>query len=171
MKIEYELEMEDWLAFQNHYYIKSKRYRKALIIRILLIPYIAAIYLFVRSLNGNLFMEEYIFWGVVCLVWIIFSPKYLKYRIKKYFRKLLNEGDNSSILTNHELTFSDTGISEVSRDSQSTTSWNAIKKLEENDKYFFLYNSAITAIVIPKHKINADLDELRNLFREKIGKA
>ncbi|WP_422362445.1 YcxB family protein [Reichenbachiella sp.] len=44
-----------------------------------------------------------------------------------------------------------------------------MKKIEETIDYYFLYNTAVSAIIIPKKKIENDLEELDKILKTNIA--
>jgi predicted permease len=105
---------------------------------------------------------------MLSILWLIFIPKRLKKNAEKRFLKVLNSGDNSSILGLHKIKMSDEGINVEKPNSSGFMNWSAFTKIEQTVDHYFLYNSAISALIIPKMKLGTMSqyvhDELKKHF-------
>ncbi|MBK6953360.1 MAG: YcxB family protein [Crocinitomicaceae bacterium] len=89
----------------------------------------------------------------------------------KRAKKLLAEGDNSGYLGKHEIEFTNDEIKSTVPQSTSTINWKGITRFIETDQYYFLYNSAASALIIPKFKLqisDAEKAELDKLIKSKV---
>lgn len=87
-------------------------------------------------------------------------------------RKLLAEGRNEGMLGIHELAIDHQGISETTNVGKSRRLWTAVNRIEETEDYAFLYITAISAHVIPKHNVTAgDAAEFIQRARELMAAA
>lgn len=107
---------------------------------------------------------------ILSILWLIFIPKRLKKNAEKRFLKVLNSGDNSSILGTHKIKIEDDGIHVEKPNSSGFMKWTAFNKIEQTVDHYFLYNSAISALIIPKMKLGTASDyvhsELKKHFPE-----
>ncbi len=169
MKIEFNFEMNDWMEFQKHYFRNSKQFRRTKIIVATSLPLIFCAIIIFELLKGEFRPVSIIVFGLVSLLWIIFYPKRMFNRTLDKTRKMIEEGDNTGILGRHELTLNDDGIIHVEPESEQKIKWSGIKKLEESDSYYFLYNTAVSAIVIPKQKVLNNIEQLDKILKSNIA--
>lgn len=64
--------------------------------------------------------------------------------------RLLDESPNDQFLSERVVTFDATGVRQVLRASESFTRWEAFERLDHNDDYLFVYDSSLTAVVVPR---------------------
>lgn len=89
----------------------------------------------------------------------------MRYNIKRG-EKIINEGDNSGVLGEHSLSIDDQRIVHIMPESEQKVTWNGIKKMEETETYYFLYDTALSAIIIPKFKIPNELKEVDQMLKK-----
>ena len=102
-------------------------------------------------------------------MWIVFYPKRMDKTALAKTKKIIEEGDNTGILGMHKITLNDEEIIHVEPESERKIKWKGIKKLEENDTHYFLYNTAISAIIIPKQKVLNDIEKLDKKLKSNIA--
>ncbi len=168
MEISFELELIDWIAFNKHYLTHSKEFKKTIIISKIVMPIIFSLFIFYDILKGDFNFFKLIFFSIVSILFAFFLPKRIIKNSIKRMTKLINEGDNSNLLCQHKITFGSFGIILIKPESESKINWNAIKKGFETENYYFLYNSSITAFVIPKKKISENINELDEILKKNI---
>jgi hypothetical protein len=81
---------------------------------------------------------------------------------------MIKEGKNDGLLGEHHMTLSEEGIIEFTVHGETKVRWAGIKYLKEDNLYFYLYNSAVSAFILPKKELN-NVDELRNYLEKKIS--
>lgn len=130
------------------------------------IVYIILAYIF--SLIADIpFLYAFIPFFVIGMMWAIFYPKYFFNRIARHTKKMVNEGKNEGLLGKHAMTFSDEGIVDVTSNGETKVHWSGISEFKEDDANFYLYNSALSAYIIPKRDIT-DLEEVRTYLKAKL---
>jgi hypothetical protein len=169
MEIEFEFEMEDWMKFQKNYLQKSKQFRRTKIIVAAMLPFIVCLGTALDLLKGEFNSVKLIMFGGLSILWIIFSPKWLFKRTLNKTKKMMEDGDNSGILGLHKIILNDEGIIHTEPESEQKIKWSGIKKIEESDSHYFLYNTAVSAIIIPKEKILNNVDQLDKLLKNNIA--
>jgi hypothetical protein len=166
MKIEFNFDIEDWMEFQKNYLRNSKQVKKMKITATLMVPAIFLVLTFINLMSGRLKPAQTWVYVIASLLWILFYPRMMNRSMLKKTAKMLTEGDNSGILGKHEIDFEENWIIHKTPASEQKTKWGGIKKLEETDNHYFLYDTAISAIIIPKQKLNIDKDELDKLIKK-----
>lgn len=80
---------------------------------------------------------------------------------------MFREGKNVDLLGEHQMEMTDEGIEDKTSKSETKLNWSGIEKLQENDQYFFLYNSSVSAYIFPKRDFQ-NVDEIRSYFKSKL---
>lgn len=165
---EFEFEMDDWMAFQKHHISSSAQYKRSKIFVSLIFPIVAIITLIARRNDTRFLIYGSIVYGILTILWLLMYPKRFDKKSLNRIKKTLEEGNNSTFLGLHKIEFNQEYILYTSKYSEQKLSWKAIVKISENDEYIFIYNSAVTAIIIPKIKVHSDfLHELRLVINNK----
>lgn len=168
MEINYTLTEDDYIHFNLFHTTHSKTVKKSLLIQRLLGPiiFIAFSYLFSKLAHLPL-MGLLITFSLVSILWIIFYPNYFYKLIAKNVKKAIREGDNDGLLGKRQMSFSDNGLTDYTHSGKTEISWQGVKEFKEDDDYFFLYNSAVSAYIIPKREL-VHSDEVRAFLLEKL---
>lgn len=150
MKIDFELTKQDYLDFNMFHLGHSSTIKRSVFMQ----RYIVSImYLIMPFVLAQISEIPFIFWGIPSLIvyisWIVFYPKYLKWHVNKTISKMINEGKNAMLLGNHSITLTENGLVETSHLSETKTNWEVIEEVLETEKHIFIYNSAVSAYIIP----------------------
>jgi len=159
---------DEMLAFQRHF-IKtdpaSVRARKKIVWGAAII-YIG-VGLLIAYGNSILFQQitAIVLFTVIAVLWLIFSPRYILSASMKRVEQRLSEKENAMFFAEREITFSQESIRTITEDGEETFRWKAMIKLVETKDSYYLYNSAITALILPIRVFTEKQDEeLRTLF-------
>ena len=163
MTVSFDLDIDDWLAFQE--YFKGKRaplYKWLPTILILLaisLVVFNVIYLFYREAS----LVNIISLGFLLA---IFYMLYLKKKATSHVRKMAAEIKlkHPEAFGIHEITFDGDGIKIKNEHTDVSLEWDDMNTYDENKDYFFLYSKKGVAYIIPKKKIDFPIDELKALF-------
>lgn len=172
MKLEYDFDLNDWMAFQENFLTNSKQFARTKRIVTWMLPFMALSILVIEYNLGkfNPFLAGLLLFA--CVLWVIFYPKRFKNSTMKRAKKMLSEGDNSGYLGKHEIEFTNDEIKSTIPQSSTTMNWDGIRQYIETDQYYFLYNLAASALIIPKFKLkitNAEKSELDRLIKSKMA--
>jgi hypothetical protein len=165
MEIEFEFEMNDWMEFNKDYLSNSKQYKSVKLIAQLILPVIFSAIIFLKDLSSVVGPTKLALLSLILLAWILYIPRFLDKRVLYRTKKMLEDGDNSGILGRHQLIISDEGILHIEPESEHNIKWNGFKKIVETDEYYFLYNTAVSALIIPKKKVH-ELEKLSGLMKK-----
>lgn len=168
MKIEFELDMNDWMELQRAHYSNSKQFKRTKLIVTLIMPFVCSVMLTIDAVNGKVGLVNVIVFSILSLLWVLFYPKRFVNRTIANTKKALEEGDNSGLLGNHTIVLNEEGIINTQPSTENKIQWVGIKKMLETNDYFFLYLTSVSAIIIPKRKIEKDLAELTSLLKTNI---
>lgn len=168
MQIKYHLTEEDYINFNLFHMKNSKTAMKALKVQRFLIPivYMVVAYVFASVLDGSYILSFSIF-GIMGILWIIFYPKYHYNFVLRQVRKMITEGKNEGLLGDHLMTISEEGVHDENPKGETKVSWSGIQDLKENEHYLYLYNSAVSAYILPKREVR-DIEELRTVLNTKV---
>jgi len=171
-KTEFTFEMDDWMAFQKHFMSNSKQFKNARIVGTYMIPLLFGIILTFQSLSRPGFLPFGLaVYTVLSILWIISYPKRYEKKVLAKTQKVLEEGDNNSFLGSQKIEFNEQCIIHHTKYSEHKIHWEGILKMQETDEYFFFYDTSVSAIIIPKIKIETsavwELQEIINRFPEK----
>jgi Tfp pilus assembly protein PilE len=133
-----------------------------------LTPIIFIILSYVFSKVGNTsFLGLFITFFIVSILWVIFYPKYFYSYVTRNAKKMLKEGKNDGLLGEHHLIMTEEGIVDSTSYGQTKVNWSGIKNFKEDKYNFYLYNSSVSAYIIPKRELN-NVEEIRNYLKSKL---
>lgn len=157
MNIHYQLTEEDFIQFNLFHLQNSKVGKRSLRLQQFISPVIFIGAAFLLSMYSNLsFIPLLIGFGLVSIGWMLFFPKYYVSLIRRNVRKMFREGRNDGLLGERQMILSDEGIVDRSKNGETTLTWRAIEKMAEDETHIYLYNSSVSAYILPKR----DLSEL-----------
>lgn len=161
IEVKFEITEEDYIKF-NLYHIENSPSQKKiynLLRYVMPIAFTIPIY----AIGTGLFKQPSSYWIVMAtlfaLAWIIKYPNRYKKSISKRTKKLLQEGDNSSIFGKKTMTIDENNIKVFSEFTSETTSRKSIKTIKVYDDMILIYLSGFTAIIIPTRCLNDETKE------------
>ena len=167
--IEFVFSEDDYFKF-NYYNTWSSPKRKFYRVRSYLRPiFILSIVVFMLyRFTGQFGMAEYIILGSGLLLSISYSLL-IKDSIRKNVAKIFASG-SKSLGGIKEMQFTLDALHVKDNLSKSETNWKSFIELVETEEHFFLLETIVYAVVIPKRaiKTEGELNELRNFLRSKI---
>lgn len=162
MNISYTVTEEDFIHFNYFHYTNSKAGRKALMQQRWIGP-VTFLIMGVAFMLVTSLPPWYI--GVLMLlasvIWFFYYPVYFKKLIRREVKKMLKEEKNDTILGKHQLLMTDQGYTEVRSNERTRAKWKSIKKMEEDPEGFYLYNSSVSALILPKRELK-DPEAVKN---------
>lgn len=168
MQIEFELDMNDWMELQKCHHQNSKQFQRTKLIVTLIMPIVCSVFLTIDAINGKLGWLNIVVFGILSLLWVVFYPKRFVNRTIEKTKKTLDEGDNSGLLGKHKIILNDEGLHCTLPLSEQKIQWAGIKKVIETNDYLFLYVTSVSAIIIPKKKIEKDVVELSKMLKANV---
>lgn len=170
MEIQFNLTEEDYVAFNMFHIKNSKTAMRALLIQRWIGPLIFITSSFLFSYFAELsFLLLLIIFSIFGVIWYFYYPKYFYNLILRQTKKFIKEGRNDGLIGDHHLHFSDEGIEDITVSGSSQTSWSGIKSFKEDDQNFYLYNTAVSAYIIPKYVLK-NADEVRLFIKKNLVK-
>lgn len=168
MEINYKLTEEDYLKFNLFHIKNSKTAIKALNMQRFLPPifFIISAYIFTTVMNAS-FPVMLITFLIISILWIIFYPKYFYNYVIRNTKKMIREGKNDGLLGEHHLIMTEEGIEDSTTYGETRVSWSGLKNFEEDNYNFYLYNSSLSAYVIPKREVS-NVEVMKNYLNSHI---
>lgn len=170
MELKYDVTQEAYIDF-NMYHIKnSKTAHQSLQLQRFIGPVIFLLFPVVFSaIVKEPLLGLFILFFIMSIVWIVFYPRYFYGHVNRMAMKMLKEGKNDGLLGPHEMVFTDKGLLEISSKGETFSSWHAIEKFGEDERNLYLYNSGMSAFIIPK-TAHQHPEEVRCYITQRIGR-
>ena len=168
MEIRYSLTEEDYLNFNMFHIKNSKTTKRALNMQRFLMPIIFIVLSYVLSKVGNMsFFGLFIALLIVSILWIIFYPRYFYSYVFRNTKKMIKEGKNDGLLGEHLMILSEEGIIDSNSNGETKVTWSGIKTFKEDEHNIYLYNSSVSAYILPKRELN-NIDEMKTYLKSKL---
>ena len=170
MEITFDFDVNDWGKFQRHHMYRSKIFRVTNYILTVILLFFGILILLGLLLDisssWSMLIDFFPFLIIIAL-WLYVmksrgGSKFSKRMIKK-------EKDNPQVLGQRTMGFEDDFFTVKTINSESKSSWDAIKYIDETPEYFCLYISKFMAYVIPKNKMNVNLIDLQTLLKSHVS--
>lgn len=170
MEIQYHLSEEDVVKF-NLYHVKNSRIGKnSLRWQRIFSPVIFLLFAYFLTIFTELEAGPlYATFVVTAILWVIFYPKYFYFHITRQVRKMLREGKNEGLVGDHEMRLTKAGITDSSSTGETKLTWQGISEIHEDADYFFLYNSSVSAYILPKRYID-EPEQFREYLYKRLAK-
>ena len=154
MELNYKLTEEDYIDFNVFHAKNSKAVQKQVTIQRILVPVIYLVLAILVSVVMDIqFFLIFIPVLIVNILWFIFYPAYFYRLIKRNSTKMMREGKNVGVLGAHRMIFTEDGLREISPKGEMSISWSGIETFGEDHAGFYLYNSGMSALIIPKKEL------------------
>ena len=161
MKLTIDISRQDYADFNKFHFFKTKLKRTVITGALTVI----ILQLFLNREQFNL--TATIVSSVVCVLVYVFA-------ISRSLNKTKSIPDNDgTILGQKEMEFAEDKIIYKTANSEGSSDWTTIKKLEESSKAFYLYMDTNMAMLVPKRvfKDKSDEETFKTLVRQKINTA
>ncbi len=168
MEIKYDFKEEDYVEFNIHH-MKSFKTGKRMTT---MLRWIGPI-LFLMSglvmgskefLGFNISFFLYI---TLALLWYFLYPKIFMNSVRKRVKKLLKEGKNKGLLGQRTIKFDDQGYTSISSVTEAKTIWSAVERVDQEDNYIYIFESAVSAVVIPLRELSeTEVCDVKKILKE-----
>ena len=166
MKINYNFELNDWMAFQEFHLSESKQFKKTKLITTLTVPIVYGLFILNDAMKGELDIIPTSIFTVISILWMIYYPKRLTIRTLKKVKKILEDPANSKMFGIHTIELSEQGLKITKPESENFINWSGLIRIAETKNYYFIYNTTVSAIVIPKVKIESNISEFDSYLKK-----
>ncbi len=151
IKIQYQITEEDYIQFNLHYLENSPSQKKNYNLLRYLIPIIFSVPVY--AIGTVLFKQPKEYWIVIAIlfivIWILRYPKMYIRLVEKQTKKLLDEGDNSSVFGKKTMVIYEDHFEVSDGIGTETVSKNSIKDIKVHEDMVLIYLSAFSAEIIP----------------------
>lgn len=163
MKLSFELEVSDWVAFQRWYRGKRMPLFKVLVPLMItccaLLVVLNIVLIFSKGMSGISWISAILLLGL----------GYLLFLQSKSDRQLKEAGENlkernPGAFGKLEMDFDDEGFTVTSSSNSKRLSWDEMDKNEENKNYCFLFSKKGLVYIIPKDKIKENPEEFYQIL-------
>lgn len=169
MEINYNVTEEAYMEFNMFHAKNSKAIKKSMMTQRFLIPLLylagAVIVSYILDMHLSIMGIPFLIFGVL---WMLFFPAYFNRQIKRTARKMIREGKNEGVLGKHSMVFTEEGLRETNATGETKVAWVWIQDLKEDNFNFYLYNTGITAFIVPKKDLD-NIEGVRNFLHSKIN--
>lgn len=156
MEFKFEVTEEDYIKFNLYHMENSPSQKKTFNLLRYLLPLLFSVPIY--AIGTVLFKQPKIYWIVIAilfvLIWIITYPNQYKKLIKKQTKKLLQEGDNSSIFGEKTMMIDENNIKVLGKFTSETILKKSIKDIKVYNDMILIYLSGITAQIVPTRYLN-----------------
>ncbi|MGM7637492.1 YcxB family protein [Bacillus sp. Hm123] len=80
---------------------------------------------------------------------------------------MIQEGTNEGLLGEHHMILSEEGIIDSTSNGETKVTWSGIKTISEDKHNIYLYNSSVSAYILPKREVD-DVEEIKNYLKSKV---
>ncbi|MEL1135431.1 YcxB family protein [Desulfitobacterium sp. THU1] len=171
MEITYYLSEEDYLKFNLFHIKNSEPAKQALKKQRFLGPAIFMTFAAFLSIVGSRpYQEVMIMFTLLSVLWFIYYPKYFYRYITRNSKTLLKAGNNDDLFGEHHMVLAEEGIIDTTAQGETKLNWAGIQAINQDEDNLYLYNSSISAYILPKRDID-DPKELKRMLEENTKKA
>ncbi|WP_100333962.1 YcxB family protein [Bacillus alkalisoli] len=154
MDIRYNLTEDDFLHFNLFHLQNSQTAKKSLMLQRFVSPLFFLGFSYVFSVILDVpFLAMFIPFFILSIVWILFYPKYFYSHVIRNVKKMIKEGKNEGLLGNHVFSLNEDGFSEETSSGETKVKWSGVNEFKEDDKFFYIYNSSVSAYILPKETL------------------
>ncbi|SDI09238.1 YcxB-like protein [Desulfosporosinus hippei DSM 8344] len=159
MNLKYELNKQDLIDFNIFHITYSKLSKRSFFLQ----RYILSLsFLILPFILRNFSTIPFEYWLTVCILlylyWVAFFPKRIRKIVTRKISRMLEQGKNQSVIGRHDLTLSNTGIVDLSENSEAKTQYTEIHDIVEDKEHIYIYVNANSAHIIP-NRIFENLDK------------
>lgn len=162
--LKYRIELEDLITYSEDHQRNSplvqsniRKQRFIFLILFILLGFIFSLSFFQGSSDttGNIFMGSLVclLCAIPGLLFFAFWPRRWYKTVRSSVEKAYSGGRNLTLLGEHELEINEDGITTRNDYYETRYYWGAFEKWMSTPTHFYLYNSAVSAVVIPKNKV------------------
>lgn len=151
MELKFEITEEDYINFNLYHADSSKAHKNSYNLLRYVIPLLCSVLMY--AIGTIAFKQPKVYWIIIALlfllVWIITYPKQYKSLIKRTTKKVLKDGDNSSIFGHKTMVIDEDNIKVISETSTEITSKESVKEVKIYNDIILIYLSGFTAHIVP----------------------
>lgn len=152
MTIEYQIDMEDIVAFNEYHFENSPSFQKNRRIITIYTP----IGMFLSVSVVGIIEHSWIFpivGAIFATIYAIQAPRSFQKKCRRLVKNSFHEGANIGTVGKQKLEINDDGLCNTSDSGCQTTFWHAVERIEQTNTHGFIYTASNAAHIFPKEKI------------------
>lgn len=182
--MEYDISLDDMIAFNLHHYQASAEMRRVRNLRwfarpLTVLAFIVVMYFVMNptqhaARETKLIVVGYlIFLVVLAAAWLVFFPRIWRHAIVRAVRKNYLKAENEGYLGHRTLRFDERTIAERGALGETEKPWSAVEKIDVTPHHAFVYVGDIAAFIVPRHAFGAGpaFDEFVETAKRLAGEA
>lgn len=173
MEVSFDVMKNHLIDFSIYNIRNSKKIMRAVNIQRFITPFMFLIFALMLGVYQNDMVKWIMIFVAIYIGWVIIYPKMYMSSVKSTLRKNLEQTNGKEeLIGSCRLILTDDGIVEESNARTNTTSWGDLIRLVETEEYVFVFNTEVSAYVIPKEKFESGEYERRyiEMLSNKSGK-
>jgi hypothetical protein len=151
--IEYALDMDDVIAFQNQFHSsrfgRIAKFARYLAIATATVEFVIAVVLLTAFNDLRPFAISLIVLAVLTIFWLSLFPLLLRYLRKDITSRVYGQGKNR-ILGKHKVTITCEGILDTTEVGQSSINWKAVDDVVSNEQHLFILVKTADPYIVPR---------------------
>lgn len=170
MELNYKITEQDYIDFNVFHAKNSKAVKKQVTTQRILVPIMYIVLSILAAVFLDMpFLVIFIPFLLVGILWYLYYPAYFYRLVKRNSTKMMREGKNDAVIGLHKMIFTNEGLREISPRGEMTVSWSGIEELVEGETGFYLYNSGMSALIIPKKELS-NSRQVSEFLKGKLGR-
>ena len=153
MQLEYNLNPEDYIRFNEYHFAHSPMVRRNKWFFFVLPPLAGCVTVLLMPAH---IMAKVITLLLLLIIWPCFALLYWPAAIRHRLHKFMREGDNTTHFGKHIISISPDGLEEMSDTAKNSVKWKGITKLVTAEHGLYLYNSAVSAYIVPNSAFTSE---------------
>jgi hypothetical protein len=159
LEIEYEFREKDLIHYNEKQFESSpdvqKRYRQN---RLIVPGIIVIIGMFYWSYYGDKISSLYVI--LLGLGWALVSPSVLRWDLRRQVLINYSDKEKLAMFGQYKLTIEPKALLEKSPSGKNKMEWKELLRVEQDEKYLYIYVDVGTALIIPRETVSkGNLDE------------
>lgn len=160
MRVDYEVTIDDLLAFNLYHFNHSPTMKRQVLLGQIIFSVMIIIgfgwIIYSNNVQG---LPALIIAGIGALfiaLFVAIYPRSVRSSVRKRIKKLAEEGRNTGMIGKQTMILAPDQITVTTEAGTSTYKWTAINKIETTAEWVFIYNTAISAFTIPRRAFPSD---------------
>jgi len=156
MEVEYSLELEDLLAFNQYRNAHSPTFRRQQFTsRVGVLVALLGVWVLLFGMVGTILAPRTwiacgLFIALVAAVFFFSFPALVRRRTRRLVGRMYMEGQNRGLFARRRLTITPETITDATEISVTTMKWVAVEKIAVDQRHVFFYVTATSAFILPK---------------------
>lgn len=173
MIFNYVLTEQDYIEFNIFHYSNSPAMKKQQIFMVVSVPVVLILIalFYILFIRPESIIAPILICILISFVWVLGFPMIMKNQIKKQVTKLMDEGKKDDLTGEFTMIIDEEGITDGNTCRTVKSSFDTIEKITMDDKRLYIYNSAMSAFMIPHSAFGSTEkeDKVVAFIKEKSG--